>query len=133
MSEETHQMDPLTPRNAFMLHNHIRNYSTGPDRAEAVLDIVPESLNPFGVLHGGALYTLADCAGGCAARADGRRYVTLHGALDFIRPARTGRITAQASVTRRGRTTCLIRIEIFDAEEVLLAAGDFTFFYTGNS
>ena len=47
-------------RNAFMRYNHMELESVQPDRAVFRLDIRPESRNPFGMVHGGALYTLAD-------------------------------------------------------------------------
>ena len=64
---------PLLP-NAFALFNGIQISSPGPDHGEAILHIGPNSLNPYGLLHGGAYYTMADCAGGCACRTDGSYY-----------------------------------------------------------
>ena len=69
MEEQKH---PLLP-NAFAEHNGIQYRVVGPEQAEATLEVVPDSLNPYGLLHGGAYYTLADCACGC----DETRYVAL--------------------------------------------------------
>lgn len=124
MEEITHTLLP----NAFALFNGIRANSAGPDRGEAVLTVGPDSLNPYGLLHGGAYYTLADCACGYACRTDGRRYVTLHGGLNFIRSARSGTVTAKAAIRHRGRSTCQIDAEITDENGTLLATGNFTFF-----
>ena len=90
--------DEITRANAFALFNGIHTNQTGENVAEAYLEMGPNSLNPYGVLHGGAYYTLADCAAGAACRTDGRKYVTLHGSLDFIRTAKEGRVTARAEV-----------------------------------
>lgn len=114
--------------NAFALHNGISVRPVGPDRGEASLEMGPNSLNPYGILHGGAYYTLADCACGVACRTDGRRYVTLHGGLDFLRSAKGGVVTARAEVIHRGRTTCLVRAEVIGEDGTLFASGDFTFF-----
>ena len=124
MEEQKH---PLLP-NAFAEHNGIQYRVVGPEQAEATLEVVPDSLNPYGLLHGGAYYTLADCACGCACRSDGRRYVTLHGGIDFIRSARSGKVTATARVRHRGKSTCQLAVEICDGSGTLLATGDFTFF-----
>lgn len=118
---------PLQP-NAFALYNGLEVSSPGPDLGEASLEIGPNALNPYGMLHGGACYTLADCACGCACRTDGRRYVTLHGGIDYIRSARSGQVTARARVRHRGRTTCLVDAELLDQDGALLATGTFTFF-----
>ena len=118
-------------RNGFALHNGVQIRQLGENEAQAWLEVGPSSCNPYGMLHGGAYYTLADCAGGNACRTDGRSYVTIHGALNFIRPAREGRVTAHARVTHRGRTTCLTAITIVDQQGKTLASGDFTFFCVG--
>ena len=55
-------------KNAFMLHNYIELESVEKDRAVFKLDIRPESCNPYGMVHGGTIYTLADNATGTAAR-----------------------------------------------------------------
>ncbi|MBM6926084.1 PaaI family thioesterase [Pseudoflavonifractor phocaeensis] len=122
-----HPSQPFLP-NSFAIHNGIQARSTGENTAQAALEMGPDSLNPYGLLHGGAYYTLADCACGTACRNDGRKYVTLHGGIDFIRSAQSGTITASAVVRHRGHTTCQVSVEITDQAGVLLATGNFTFF-----
>lgn len=127
MEHDTHA--PL--RNAFALFNGIRATSSAPDHGEAVLTLGPDSLNPYGLLHGGAYYTMADCACGIACRTDGRDYVTIHGGLNFIRSVRSGTVTARAVIRHRGHSTCQADVEITDENDTLLATGDFIFFCIG--
>ena len=114
--------------NAFTDHNFIRLESVEPDRAVYRLDIRPESRNPWGMVHGGALYTLADDAAGGAAHSDGRHYVTQHGDLHFLDNRAHGTIRAAARIRRRGRSTVLVDVEITDESGALLATGAFTYF-----
>ena len=118
----------LLAANAFMNHNHISISQVTPQQAVAVLDIVPESLNAYGLLHGGAYFTMADAAGGALARSDGRSYVTVSSSMNFIRPANGGQVTAVAQLRHRGRSTCLISVTITDQADHLLSCGEFTFF-----
>ena len=106
MADEA-QLDAIARANAFAVYNGITTHQTG------------------------AYYTLADCAAGSACRTDGRKYVTLHGSLDFIRSARAGQVTARARVEHRGRTTCLVSITVDDGAGTVYASGRFTFFCTG--
>lgn len=125
-------LDSVARANAFMLHNHITARQTGDGTADAVLTVVPDSLNPYGMLHGGAYYTMADCAAGTACRTDGRKYVTLDGGIHFLKAARPGdTVTAAAAVRHRGRTTSLADVTITDQDGRLLATGSFTFFCLG--
>ena len=59
MEKTTQALHP----NAFALFNGIQTSSSSPYHGKAVLTIGPESLNPYGLLNGGANYTMDDCAG----------------------------------------------------------------------
>ena len=125
--------DAIVTANKFALYNGITMRQLELGKAEAVMEMGPNSLNPHGQLHGGAIYTLADCAGGTACRTDGRKYVTLVGMIHFIHSATSGTITATAVVIHRGRTTSLASIRITDQDDTLLATGEFTFFCLGEN
>lgn len=114
--------------NAFMHHNYIELESVERDRAVFKLDIRPESHNPYGMVHGGAIYTLADNATGSAAHTDGRFYVTQTSALHFLRNQSTGTVRATATVRHRGQSTCLVAVDITGDSGKLIATGEFTFF-----
>lgn len=118
--------------NAFAVYNGITIHQLELGKAKAELEIGPNSLNPYGRLHGGAYYTLADCAGGTACRTDGRKYVTLDGTMHFVRSVSSGKITATATVQHHGRTTALVDIQVTSEDGTLLATGDFTFFCIGS-
>lgn len=114
--------------NAFTDHNFIRLESAEMDCVTYRLDIRPESRNPFGMVHGGALYTLADDAAGGAAHSDGRHYVTQHGDLHFLDNRAHGTVLATGRVRHRGRSTVLVEVEITDEAGALLATGAFSYF-----
>ena len=114
--------------NAFTARNFMELESVERDRAVYRLEIRRESRNPYGMVHGGALYTLADDAAGAAAHSDGQYYVTLHGDLHFLDNRARGTIRAEGRVRRRGRSTVLVGVEITDEAGTLLAAGEFSYF-----
>ena len=112
MSELEQNTRQRLQKNAFMLHNHIELESVEPDRAVFRLDIRPESRNPYGMVHGGAIYTMADNATGTAAHTDGRYYVTQTSALHFLRNQASGTVRATAWVRHRGKSTVLTAVDI---------------------
>ena len=114
--------------NPFMEHSFNELAELTPDRAITSLTIRPEVRNPYGMAHGGALYTLADNAAGFAAHTDGRAYVTQSSNLYFLRNQAEGVIRAEAKVRRRGRTTCLVEVDITGEDGALLASGTFVYF-----
>ena len=128
MNELEQQTRARLNRNTFMVHNFIEMEHVEPDRAVFRLDVRPESLNAYGMVHGGAIYTLADNATGAAAHSDGRYYVTQTSALHFLRNQATGTVRASAWVRHRGKSTVLTAVDITGEGGRLLATGEFTFF-----
>ena len=135
MNQEEKQLQELRLReNAFTRHNFFELETVERDRAVYRLDIRDESKNPYGMVHGGALYTLAaDAAGaavptGVAACTDGRHYVTQNGSRHFLKNQPGGTIRAEGRVRRRGKATCLAVVDITNEAGELLATGGFSYF-----
>lgn len=122
----------LSARNTFAMYNHIHVAGYSRDRAVMELKVEKDSLNPLGLVHGGALFTMGDCAAGFAARTDGRRYVTMASDFHFLRGGRMGDVLrAEGTVRRRGMTTCLSEVSITNQDGELLATGTYTFYCIG--
>ena len=129
MDESTIEMFKDKERkNLFATYNHIEMVMVEEDHAVFRLNIQPESKNSYGMVHGGAIYAMADNATGFAAHTDGRNYVTQTSALHFLRNQSEGEIQADARVRHRGHSTCLVAVDILGEDEKLLATGEFTFF-----
>ncbi len=117
----------------FRDKNFARECGVRPELVEldrAVTTMVIEDLhrNPSGMIHGGVLFTLADTTAGIAARADGRMYVTQNAGIQFLAGQRGGTLRAEGTVIHRGRSTCLIRVDITGENGRLLATAELTFF-----
>ena len=123
-----HKTEELTGGNAFAVFNHLEVEYVERDYAVFRLDIRPESKNPFGFVHGGLLAGMEDNAAGYAAHSDGRTYVTQSSHLTYFRNQAEGIIRAAGRVIHRGRTVCLVRVDITGADDVLLATGEVSYF-----
>lgn len=117
-------------RNPFVRHNHIRVGQVQRDEAVIYLDVAPESTNVYGVVHGGAYFTMADCCAGLVACSDGRQYVTQDASVQFIHNITAGRATARGTVLNRGRRICLVEVRITSREGALLFSGVFSMYCT---
>ena len=107
-------------KNTFIGYNHIELSCVDQDHVEVYVDLVPESLNGMGKVHGGMYFTMCDYCGLAAARTDGRRYVTQSAAVNYLTTVSEGRITAKADVVRRGRATCLVEVNVYSDKDKLL-------------
>lgn len=120
--------------NRFTVYNFIDLSVLEKDRAECRLTLRPESTNPLGMLHGGALYTMADSSAGSAAHSDGRTYVTQNSSMNYLSNIKEGTAVAVGTVVHRGKKTCLVNVDITaEATGKLLATGSFTFFCVGQN
>lgn len=100
------------------------------DLCEGELAVGPDSRNPSGHVHGGALVTLADTVAGCCACSRGGDCVTANESFEFLRPADGPKIFCRATPKKMGRRLCVIQVELTDSQGQLVAAGTFTFFMT---
>ena len=112
----------------FSYENGILVTKIEPGRAEGILNVSENSLNPHGMVHGGALAALADTVGGSCACARGRSCVTAGSSMEFLRPAEGPAITCVATPKKEGRTLSVIQVELSNAQGKLVATGTFTFF-----
>ena len=110
-------------QNYFMIHNGISIVELTEEHAVLKAEITQDSLNPYGYVHGGLFFTMADCAAGLLARTDGRKYVTQTATANFIGNVKSGTIIAKSSFISRKNRISVIHVEIY-WEETLLS--DFT-------
>ncbi|MBR3367126.1 MAG: PaaI family thioesterase [Lachnospiraceae bacterium] len=118
-------------KNLFAKYNHVRLSVVERDHVEVYLDIVPESLNARGTVHGGAYFAMADACAGIVSRTDGRMYVTQTATVQYLRAATEGRLTAVGTVLHRGRTSCLVEIRIAEDSGKPVFMGTFLFHCIG--
>ena len=96
-----------------------------PERVEATLDIRPELKQPWGIIHGGAVMTLADTVAGAGAFMNvgpGQESVTIELKINLIRAVREGTIRAEAVPLHRGRSTSIWETRVTDRLGRLVAA-----------
>ena len=111
----------------FSYENGIVVTHIGPGLARGELHAGPNSVNPHGMIHGGAMAALADTVAGCCACSGGGSCVTVSSSMEFLRPAR-GDLFCEAAPKKLGRQLSVVRVTITNREGKAVAAGTFTFF-----
>ena len=135
MKEQTlkEKSQEVSRHNPFVQLVGIEIEEVGQDCSRLRLAIRPECLNPHGLVHGGALFTLADNAAGCAASTDGRTYVTQASDIHFLHTVASGSVLAEAQVKHRGRSTVLVEVSLRGEDDRLLATASFSYFCVNGS
>ena len=130
MEEKRHSiLDVVNRSGQFSYENGIRVTHVEPGLARGVLHAGPNSVNPHGTVHGGAIAALADTVGGCCACSTGDRCVTSSSTLEFLRPAR-GDLFCEATPKKLGHQLSVVQVAVTDAQGKTVATGTFTFFMT---
>ncbi|MGK2948495.1 MAG: PaaI family thioesterase [Acidimicrobiales bacterium] len=101
----------------FAVHAGVQITEAGKDGVTGHLDWAPERCTIGGLLHGGALMTLADSLGAVAAflhLPEGAGTATVSSSTALLRGAREGRVTGRAEVVNAGRRVITVRTELID-------------------
>jgi len=112
----------------FSKKNRIHIIQIAPGYAKGELVVAEDSMNFGGLVHGGALATLADMVGGTCACSKGGSCVTANCSMEFLRPASSGTLFCEATPKKMGKTLSVIQMSIADEEGRLIATGTYTFF-----
>ena len=103
----------------------IRSVSASKDEVVLALDYRPELCQPAGLLHGGAIMTLADTAGGSLAFANlpegAEGTSTIESKTNFLSAVSAGTVTATARVLKAGRSVIVVETELTDDSGRLVA------------
>ena len=118
-------------RNGFLSHNHIHICKVSPEGATVSVNVLPESRNAAGFVHGGLLSLLVDVAASQTAMADDRQYVTQNTFVSFLSNVKEGTLTAEAETVKRGKKTAIVRVQVFSEEQKLLADATVTMMCVG--
>lgn len=79
---------------------------------------------PYGIMHGGALFTIADAAAAYALAATqdtSKQFVTVEMKINYLAPVREGIVEAKARLLRGGRVVP-IDVEVFNYEKLVAKA-----------
>ena len=125
--------DYFNQNDQFSVRSGVRLTHLQEGYAEAEIDFSPEVCNLMGTMHGGAYYTLADVAAGCAIIPYGKICVTLSTDMHYLRPASGGTVTAYATVLQHGGRIGVCSVEIKDRAGELLCSGTITMYITSKN
>lgn len=96
--------------------------------SEVKMTIDKKVLNPYQIVHGGAIFTLADTAAGAAAISFNEAYVTMDSYINFMQPGVGKELIAKGKAAFKGDDTCIVDVTIINDQEELIAKAMFTMF-----
>ncbi len=80
----------------YAKHLGIEMLEYGQGRAKAWMEVKQHHLNSAGMLHGGAIFSLADAVFSAASNSHGTLAVAINVSISFFKAVKTGSLTAMA-------------------------------------
>jgi 1,4-dihydroxy-2-naphthoyl-CoA hydrolase len=112
-------MDELLTLIPFAATVGIELDSATPDEVRGRLAWSPERCTAAGIMHGGALMTLADTLGGACAYLNlprGAQTATISSTTSFLRAVREGEVTGTARPLHTGRSVIVVQTDLVDRD-----------------
>jgi acyl-CoA thioesterase len=108
-------------KDLFAAYVGIELLEAGDGRARARLELREHHLNGLGMVHGGALFTLADLAFAAAVNSRGRAAVAIHCSIAYLKAAAGKALIAEAREVSCGAKIALYQIAVTDEAGELIA------------
>ncbi|HZA50903.1 MAG TPA: PaaI family thioesterase [Myxococcaceae bacterium] len=115
------------PAERWTRANGVRVTRATRDEVRAEMEIRPEHLQSYGIVHGGVhcalIETIASIGAAIHAIPEGKSAVGLENHTSFLRAVRSGRLRAVAKPLTRGRRSHVWEGSVYDDQERLVASG----------
>ena len=128
MEHEQNLLSPQGVVNVMMEHDAFSRWlgleidETGIGYCKLHYTVLPEMLNGFSIIHGGAVFAAADSAFAFACNSHGHLSVALDVSISFTRAARAGEVlTVEAKEVHLGNKTGVYDIRTTNAAGELIA------------
>ena len=109
-------------RDRFAKGIGIKLLEARPGYAKAEMTVADRHLNGADVLHGGAIFTLADFCFAVASNTHGQVALSINASINFIKAVSSGRIYAVAKELSLSHKLGTYMIEVFDGSDALVAS-----------
>jgi len=106
----------------FAQHSGIELIEIGEGRAKARMVINDSHLNGVNLVHGGAIFTLADLVFAAASNSHGTVAVAINASIWFVKAARQGTLFAEAKEVSRNPKLATYSIHVTDDTGELVAS-----------
>ncbi len=122
-------LNKMENEDGFFKHNNYHVVEANEKNIVLRADLNDNSMNPYGMAHGGLIFGLGDTVMGMVAASKGRRAVTLNGNVSYLLPGSGKYLIAKGELVRSGKTTCVVNAKIYNDQEKLIAILSSTYYY----
>lgn len=112
----------LTKNDLFSRWLGIQVLEVNAGYSKITMEVRPEMINGFGIVHGGVTFSFADSCFAFACNNRNTLSVALDTSISFLKPVHVGdTLTAEAIELHNGRSTGLYQVKIMNQHDHLVA------------
>jgi len=111
----------ITEKDIFARYLGIELAEVSPGRAVARMEVQDHHLNGVGIVHGGALFALADLAFAAASNSHGTIAVGINATISYIKAAQDGILYAEAVEASRNHKLAVYQVTVKDEQDQVLS------------
>lgn len=126
------KIDAINASCSFNIYNGIKVVDLEENICIVEAELRDEAMNPWGMAHGGLVYSLCDVSAGVVVSQTERRGVTQSGTIYYLRPSTGKKLRAEGKIIKNGKTVVLVETNVYNDEGVHTARGEFQIFIVEN-
>lgn len=119
------KIEAVNKRCNFNIHNGIKVVELEEGFCAVEAELCENAMNPWGMTHGGMVYSVCDVAAGVVVSQTERRGVTQSGTVYYLRPSTGSKIRAEGRIIKNGKTVVLVETNVYNDKGVHTARGEF--------
>lgn len=121
MSEYATKYHKQFEQDKFAKTSGIQLIDASPGYAKSSMEICENHLNSVGIVHGGALFTLADFTFAVASNTHGRVSLAINAEISYFKASSYGTLSATAKEVSLNNKLATYLVEIVNEKEELIA------------
>ncbi len=115
-------LQKMENESGYFHHNQYHIEEITEESVTLKANINENSLNPYGIAHGGFIFGLGDTAMGILAREENKEVLTLNANIDFLRPGSGKELIAKSEMIKNGKRIKVLKTNIYNEEGKLIAS-----------
>lgn len=115
-------LQKMENESGYFHHNQYHIEEITEESVTLKANINEDSLNPYGIAHGGFIFGLGDTAMGILAREENKEVLTLNANIDFLKPGSGKELIAKSEMIKNGKKIKVLKANIYNEEGKLIAS-----------
>ena len=119
----------MEEKDGFFKHNNYHVIEANENEVIIRADITENSMNPYGMAHGGFIFGLGDTVMGMLAATIDKKALTLNANISYLAPGTGEYLIAKGEIVKKGKTISLLRANIYNDQKKLISTMESTYYY----